>query len=102
MFKRFKIVFTRITVYFHKALVILRSYELLNKPLYGIDMMNRQLTFAEYLESHREHRNKFRPVVRPKRINLPTDLEERSRVIREAAKRVTERHRDELESLAYK
>lgn len=69
---------------------------------HGEDMMNRQLTFAEYLESHREDRNEFRPVVRPKPINLPTNLEERSRVIREAAKRVIERHRDELESLAYK
>lgn len=65
--------------------------------------MNKVLpTFNDFLSIYREKQDQKRPVVRPKPISLPTDLEERSRVIREAARRVIERHRDELERLAYK
>lgn len=64
--------------------------------------MNRKLTFMECLEAHREGRGEFHPTVEPKPISLPTDPEERNRVILEAARRVIERHRDELERLAHK
>jgi hypothetical protein len=64
--------------------------------------MNRQLTFAEHLQAHREGLNEPRPVVKEKPMNLSTDSEERSKVIREAARRVIVRHRDELERLAHK
>lgn len=56
----------------------------------------------ECLEAHREGRGEFHPTVEPKPISLPTDPEERNRVILEAARRVIERHRDELERLAHK
>ena len=64
--------------------------------------MNQRPTFAELLQASRESRNDQRPAVRPKSMNLPTDAEERSRVLREAARRVIERHRNELEHLAHK
>lgn len=63
--------------------------------------MNQRPTFAELLQASREGRSlprEPRPVVKAK--PFPVDPEERNRVIREAARRVIERHRDELERLA--
>lgn len=64
--------------------------------------MSRQSTFAEHLQANRVGRAELYSTVRPKPMNLPADQEERSRVIRETARRVIERHRDELERLAHK
>lgn len=64
--------------------------------------MSRQSTFADCLKAHKDGLMKPRPVVKPKPLNLPTDPDERSRVIIEAARHVIERHRDELERLAHK
>lgn len=64
--------------------------------------MSRQSTFAEHLQANRVGCAEIYPTVRPKQMNLPADQEERSRVIRETARRVIERHRDELERLAHK
>ena len=65
--------------------------------------MNQRSTFAELLQASREGHSlprEPRPVIKAK--PLPADPEERSRVIREAARSVIERHRDELEHLANK
>lgn len=67
--------------------------------------MNQRPTFAELLQASREGRSlprEPRPVVKVKAKPLPADPEERSRVIREAARCVIERHRDELQRLAYR
>lgn len=64
--------------------------------------MNRQSTFAEHLKAYKDGLNGARPVVKAKPLNLPTDPDERDHIIREAARRVIERHRDELERLAHK
>lgn len=63
--------------------------------------MNQRPTFAECLQASREGRSSPHSVVKATKP-LPTDSEERSRVVREAARRVIERHRDELERLAYR
>lgn len=60
--------------------------------------MNQRPTFAELLQASREGRSLPRPVVKAKPFSA--DPEERSRVVREAARRVIERHREELQRLA--